>query len=60
MIFFYGNSFILVTNDQPFEFFMESDQFIGKLVKWVFILHEYDFNIVHMASKVNHDVNNLS
>jgi hypothetical protein len=39
---------------------MESDQFIGKLVKWVFILHEYDFNIVHMASKVNHDVNNLS
>jgi hypothetical protein len=58
--YFYGNSFILVTNHQPFKFFMESNQFIGKLAKWVFILREYNFNIVHMVSKVNHDANSLS
>jgi hypothetical protein len=39
---------------------MEFDQLIGKLAKWIFILNGYNFNFVHMVSKVNHDVNNLS
>jgi hypothetical protein len=39
---------------------MESNRFTSKLVRWVFILHEYDFDIVLKASKVNWDANGLS
>jgi hypothetical protein len=39
---------------------MESYQFIGKLARWVLILQEYNFNIVHMASRVNQDVDGLN
>jgi hypothetical protein len=39
---------------------MELDQFKGKLARWALILHEYDFVIVHRASKVNRYVNGLN
>jgi hypothetical protein len=39
---------------------MESDQLTGKLVKWAFILQEYDFDIIHKADKANRDVDGLS
>jgi hypothetical protein len=39
---------------------MESYWLIGKLAKWAFILHEYDFDIIHKASKVIWDVDGLS
>ncbi len=56
----YGSPFTLVTDHQPLNFLMELDQFIGKLAKWVFILQEYNFNIVRKASKVNWDADGLS
>jgi hypothetical protein len=58
--YFYGSPFTLGTNHQPLEFLMESYKFIGKLAKWTFILQEYDFDIIHMASKVNWNVDGLS
>jgi hypothetical protein len=39
---------------------MESDQLTRKLVRWAFILHEYDFNIVHKVGRVNRNVNGLN
>jgi hypothetical protein len=39
---------------------MESNRFTSKLVRWVFILHEYDFDIVHKVGRVNWDVDGLS
>jgi hypothetical protein len=39
---------------------MESDQFTSKLARWVLILQKYNFDIVHMASRVNWDADGLS
>jgi hypothetical protein len=38
---------------------MESDQLIGKLAMWPFILQEYDFDIIHRLSKVNRNADEL-
>jgi hypothetical protein len=51
--YFYGSPFTLVINHQPFKFLMKLDRFIKKLAKWALILHEYNFDIVHNASRVN-------
>lgn len=42
------------------KFLKKLNCFIGKLVKWVFILQEYDFDIIHSANRVNWDANRLS
>jgi hypothetical protein len=39
---------------------MESYSLIGKLITWALILQEYDFDIIHMPSKVKRDVTRLS
>jgi hypothetical protein len=39
---------------------MESYLLTSKLAKWAFILHEYDFDIVHKAGRVNQHVDDLS
>jgi hypothetical protein len=39
---------------------MESNGLIGKLSRWAFILQEYDFNVLHRASRVNQDANGLN
>jgi hypothetical protein len=39
---------------------MESNCFTRKLAKWALMLQEYNFDIIHRSSKVNHDVDGLS
>jgi hypothetical protein len=39
---------------------MESNKLTGKLARWVFILHEYDFQVVHRPRVANLDANGLS
>jgi hypothetical protein len=39
---------------------MELNHSIRKLARWVFILWEYKFNIVHKVDKVNRDANGVS
>jgi hypothetical protein len=56
----YGSPFTLVTDHQALNFLMESYLFTSKLAKWVLILHEYDFDIVHRAGRVNQQVDDLS
>jgi hypothetical protein len=49
----------LVANHQILKFFMELDQFTCKLPRWARILQEYNFDIVHMASRVNKDADGI-
>ncbi|KAH8976007.1 hypothetical protein BDL97_01G191300 [Sphagnum fallax] len=44
---------------QPLKFITKSNYHTRKLVRWVFILHENDFDKIHRVGKVNRDVNGL-
>jgi hypothetical protein len=55
----YGHRFTLVTNHQPLRWFMKSDKLIGKLVMWVLLLQEYDFE-VHRVGITDLDADGLS
>ena len=39
---------------------MESDKLIGKLVMWILLLQEYDFEVIHRAGITNLDADRLS
>ncbi len=39
---------------------MESKGLKKKLIRWAFILQEYDFNIMHRVGRVNWDVDGLN
>jgi hypothetical protein len=49
----YGSPFTLIIDHQSLKFLMESNQLMGKLARWTFILQEYDFDIIHKLSRVN-------
>ncbi len=49
----------MVADHQILKFFMELDQFTGKLARWAIILQEYNFDIVHMAYRVNQDADGI-
>ncbi len=52
-MYLYGSPFTLVTNHSPLKFLIESNQVIGKLARWAFILQEHDLDIVHRIGRVN-------
>ncbi len=43
----YGTKFILYTDHQPIKWLMTNDKLTGKLVRWAFIFHEYEFKVIH-------------
>jgi hypothetical protein len=45
--YFYGTKFILFTDHQPTKWLMTNDKLIGKLIHWVLILQEYEFEVIH-------------
>jgi hypothetical protein len=49
-----------VNNHQLLKWFMESNRFTRKLVRWVFIFQQYDFDVKHWAKKINKAANGLS
>ena len=51
----YGQKFTLVNDAQPLKLLMKPDKFIGKLVKWVLLLQNYNFEVVHGACTSNLD-----
>jgi hypothetical protein len=55
-----GTPFTFVIDHEPFKFWMELNQLIRKLVRWILILQEYDFNIVYRASTVNRNPDGLN
>jgi hypothetical protein len=56
----YGQKFTLVTDHQPLKWLMELDKLTGKLARWVLLLQEYDFEVVHRAGIANLDADGLS
>ncbi len=43
----YGTKFTLYTDHQPIKWLMTNDKFTGKLARWVLILQEYEFKVIH-------------
>ena len=56
----YSQRFTLVTDHQPLQWLIKSDKLTSKLVKWVLLLHEYDFEVVHHVGITNLNVDGLS
>jgi phospholipid-translocating ATPase len=57
----FGTQLTLVTNHQPLKWFlMGSDKLTRKFARWVLILLEYDFQVVHRRGVANLDANGLS
>lgn len=56
----FGSPFTLVTDHQPLKWFMEFNQLIWELARWVFICQEYEFDVKHWARTINKDANGLS
>ncbi|OAE22564.1 hypothetical protein AXG93_731s1070 [Marchantia polymorpha subsp. ruderalis] len=52
--------FNLVTNHQPLKWLMESDKLTCKFALWVFILWEYDFQVMHRPEVANLDADGLN
>ncbi len=48
----YGGPFILVVNHQPLKVF-DGIRSTHKIIKWAFVLQEYDFYILHRVGRVN-------
>jgi len=60
MCYLFGTQFTLVTNHQPLKWLMESDELTRKPTRWVLILQEYDFQVVHKPGVINFDADGLS
>jgi hypothetical protein len=58
--YFCGQRFILMTDHQPLRRFMEFNKLTGKLARWVLLLQEYNFEVVHRAENTDFDVAGLS
>jgi hypothetical protein len=43
----YGTKFILYIDHQPIKWLMTNDKFIRKLARWVLVLQEYEFKVIH-------------
>lgn len=56
----YGQRFTLMTNHQSLGWLMKSDKLIRKLARWILLLQEYDFEVIHRARNTNLDANGLS
>jgi hypothetical protein len=56
----YGTNFTLYTDHQPIKWLMTNDKLIGKLVRWVFILKEYEFKVIHQHGITHQNVDTMS
>jgi len=55
----YGTKFTLHTNHQPIKWLMTNDKLIGKLARWVLILQEYEFKVIHEPSTTHQNPNTM-
>ncbi len=56
----FGTQFTLINDHQLLKWLMESGKLMGKLARWVLILQEYDFQVVHRPGVANLDANALA
>jgi hypothetical protein len=57
---FYGTNFILYTDHQPIKWLMTNDKLTGKLARWVLILQEYEFKVIHRPSITHQNADTMS
>jgi hypothetical protein len=46
----YGTKFTLYTDHQLIKWLMTNDKFTSNLIRWAFILQEYEFKVIHQPS----------
>ena len=56
----FGNSFTLVTDDEPLRWLMTTQKLTGKMARWSLLLQEYDFTVHHLARVDNTNADCLS
>jgi len=56
----YGTKFILYTNHHPIKWLMTNDNLTGQLVRWVLILQEYEFKVIHQPDITHLNVDTMS
>jgi len=50
----------LYSDHQPIKWLMTNNKFIGKLVRWVLILQEYEFKVIHRPSITHQNADTMS
>jgi hypothetical protein len=50
----------LYTDHQPIKWLMTNDKLIGKLARWVLILQEYEFKVIHRLGITHQNANTMS
>ena len=56
----FGNSFTLVTNDEPLKWIMTTQKWTGTMARWSLLIQEYDFVVAHRTGEENTNANCLS
>jgi hypothetical protein len=56
----YGTKFTLYTDHQPIKWLMTNDKLIDKLARWVLILQEYEFKVIHRPGITHQNANTMS
>ena len=55
-----GNKFTIVTDHNPLKYIMNSKDSHGRIARWLLLLQEYDFDIIHKKGALNIDADCLS
>ncbi len=56
----YGTKFILYIDHQPIKWLMTNDKVTCKLTRWVLILQEYEFKVIHQPGITHQNVDTMS
>jgi hypothetical protein len=56
----YGTNFTLYTDHQLIKWLMTNDKLIGKLIRWVLILQEYEFKVIHRLGITHQNPDTMS
>ena len=59
-LYLHGSPFTLVTDHQPLQWLFSRSDLTGQSARWVLLLQEYEFNIVHRPGKTNANADGLS
>ncbi len=55
----YGTKFTLYIDHQPIKWLMTNDKLISKLARWVLILQEYEFKVIHRPGITHQNVDTM-
>jgi len=56
----YGTNFTLYIDHKPIKWLMTNDKLTGKLARWVLILQEYEFKVIHRPGSTHQNADTMS